>query len=111
MAKALVTGASGFIGMHLVDALVARGDEVTCLVRKSSKVERLQTLGVRLVTGDVTQPESLPDAVAGQDVVYHLAGRTMALKDRQFFEVNRRGVIHVAKACAGRETPPVMVYF
>ena len=63
-----------------------------------------------MVTGDVTQPESLPDAVAGQDVVYHLAGRTIALKDRQFFEVNRRGVIHVAKACVGRETPPVMIY-
>ena len=109
MAKVLVTGASGFIGLHLVDTLTDRGDQVTCLVRKSSKVERLQALGVRLVLGDVTHPESLPDAVAGQDVVYHLAGRTVALKGRQFYEVNRRGVIHVAKACARRQTPPVMV--
>jgi nucleoside-diphosphate-sugar epimerase len=110
MAKVLVTGASGFIGTHMVDALLARGDEVTCLVRKSSKVGRLKTLGVRLVEGDVTDAESLPAAVAGQDVVYHMAGCLFALKNRQFFEVNRRGVIHIAQACAGRPTPPVMVY-
>ena len=48
--------------------------------------------------------------MAGQQVVYHLAGRTLALKDRQFYEVNRRGVAHVARACAGQETPPVLVY-
>jgi nucleoside-diphosphate-sugar epimerase len=109
MGKALVTGATGFIGTHLVDALLARGDTVTCLVRKSSKVEHLEKLGVRLVEGDVTDPESLPAAVAGQDVVYHVAGCLFALNSKQFFEVNRRGVIHIAKACAGRETPPVMV--
>ena len=40
--------------------------------------------------------------MAGQHIVYHLAGRTLALRDRQFYEVNRRGVAHVAKACAGQ---------
>ncbi len=110
MAKVLVTGASGFIGTHLVAALMARGDDVTCLVRKSSKVEALQKLGACLVYGDVTDPASLPAAVDGQQVVYHLAGRTLALKDRQFYEVNRRGVAHVAKTCAGQSMPPVLIY-
>lgn len=110
MVKALVTGASGFIGIHLAAKLAARGDQVSCLVRKTSKVKPLESLGARLVQGDVTDPETLPAAVAGQDVVYHLAGRTMALSDRDFFEVNRRGVVHVAKACAGCQSPPVMVY-
>lgn len=110
MAKVLVTGASGFIGTHLVAALAARGDEVVCLVRKTSKVDQLQTLGARLVVGDVTAADSLPAAVAGQQIVYHLAGRTLALRDRQFYEVNRRGVAHIAKACAGQETPPVLIY-
>jgi len=110
MAKVLVTGASGFIGTHLVAALTARGDDVSCLVRRTSKVEPLQTLGAKLVYGDVTDPGCLPSAVAKQQVVYHLAGRTLVLNSRQFYEVNRRGVANVAKACAGQETPPVMVY-
>ena len=110
MAKVLVTGASGFIGTHLVAALAARGDEVTCLVRNSSKVDHLQALGVRLVFGDVTHCDSLPAAVAGQQVVYHLAGLTRTLKDRQFYEVNYRGAAHVAKACARQQTPPVLVH-
>jgi dihydroflavonol-4-reductase len=110
MAKVLVTGASGFIGTHLVAALAAQGDAVTCLVRKTSKADHLQTLGARLLLGDVTDSDSLLTAVAGHQVVYHLAGRTLALKDREFYNVNRRGVAHVAKACAGQETPPVLVY-
>lgn len=110
MTKVLVTGASGFIGTHLVAALAARGDQVACLVRKTSKVDQLQALGASLVFGDVTDPNSLPAAVAGQQVVYHLAGRTLALRNRQFYEVNRRGVAHIAKACAGQETPPVLIF-
>jgi uncharacterized protein YbjT (DUF2867 family) len=74
MARVLVTGASGFIGFHLVDAPMARGDEVTALVRTTSNVGRIQPLGVRLAYGDVTDPKSLPAAVAGHWIVYHLAG-------------------------------------
>jgi dihydroflavonol-4-reductase len=110
MTKVLLTGASGFIGHHLAIALATRGDEVTCLVRKTSHVEQLQALGVRLALGDVTDMDSLPAAVAGQQIVFHLAGRTLALRDRQFYEVNRRGAAHMAKACAGQSSPPVLVF-
>jgi nucleoside-diphosphate-sugar epimerase len=109
MAKVLVTGASGFIGSHLTSALVARGDEVTCLVQKTSKIEGLNRLGLRLVCGDVTQPESLLSAVAGQDIVYHLAGLTMALTKRRFFQVNQGGIRNMAQACAAQACPPVLV--
>ena len=109
MAKALVTGASGFIGSHLTSALVARGDEVTCLVQKTSQIEGLNRLGVRLVYGDVTQPESLMPAVAGQDIVYHLAGLTLALTKREFFRVNQGGIRNIAQACAAQVSPPVLV--
>ncbi|MCE5301896.1 MAG: NAD-dependent epimerase/dehydratase family protein [Planctomycetaceae bacterium] len=110
MSRVLVTGASGFIGMHLVAALTARGDEVACLVRKSSNVERLKPFGVRLVHGDVTNDDGLAEAIGDREVVYHLAGCTLALKNRQFYEVNRRGVVHVVKACAGCQTPPTVVF-
>ena len=110
MAKVLVTGASGFIGTHLVAALAARGDDVTCLVRKQSQVGRLQALGAKMVLGDVTDSASLPPAVAGKQIIYHLAGRVCALNRRQFLDVNRRGAACVAKACAKQQTTPVLVH-
>ena len=64
MSRVLVTGASGFIGLHLAEALVVRGDEVTALVRKTSRIDRLQAIGVALTYGDVTDRESLRAAVA-----------------------------------------------
>lgn len=109
MTKVLVTGASGFVGHHLSQALVARGDDVTCLVRKSSNVERLKPLGVTLAYGDVTDPSSLAPAVAGKAVVYHLAGRIKSLRRQQFYEVNEEGCRNVAQACAAQSSPPVLV--
>jgi nucleoside-diphosphate-sugar epimerase len=109
MANVLVTGASGFIGFHLVDALVARGDQVTALARTTSNVERIQPLGVKLVYGDVTDPESLPAAVAGHSIVYHLAGCLRALRVEQFYRVNEQGVRNICRACAEQPTPPALV--
>jgi dihydroflavonol-4-reductase len=109
MAKVLVTGASGFIGSHLVSALLARGDEVTCLVRATSLVQRLDALGARFSQGDVTQPESLSAAVRDKDVVYHLAGMTSALARRDYFRVNFEGTRNIAQACAAQPEPPVLL--
>lgn len=109
MAKVLVTGASGFIGWHVVRALVARGDDVTCFVRRTSCTERLDPLNVKLVCGDVTDPESLPEAVAGKSVVYHLAGVGSALRLEDLYRVNEHGTGNVACECARQSNPPVLV--
>ncbi len=109
MAKVLVTGASGFIGSHLAKRLAAQGEEVTCLVRKRSSVDRLRPLGVNLVFGDVTDQESLAAAISGQQTVYHLAGRTRAMRPEGFFRVNEQGVGNVAGTCAEQPNPPVLV--
>jgi dihydroflavonol-4-reductase len=109
MARILVTGASGFIGTHLVNALAARGDEVTCLVRKTSVVDRLRPLGVRLAYGEITDGESLAAAVGGQEIVFQLAGCLRALRVEQLYRVNQQGVARVARACAEQATPPVLV--
>jgi dihydroflavonol-4-reductase len=109
MAKVLVTGASGFIGTHLVAALTARGDEVSCLVRRTSRVDSLRQSGAHLVLGDVTDRSTLPAAIAGQSIVYHLAGCTQSLDARHFYWVNQRGVANVAQVCAGQTNPPVLV--
>src|SRR5205823_4142629 len=59
--------------------------------------------------GDVTEPDSLPAAVAGVDVVYNLAGLTKALRTSDQTRVNGSGVDHLAKLCAAQESPPVHV--
>lgn len=106
--KTLVTGASGFIGGHLVEALVARGDEVTCLVRRNSQRDHLPA-NVRFIEGDVTEPASLPAAIGDADVVYHLAGLTRGRNLSDLLRVNEVGVRNVAQACAERSRPPVLL--
>src|SRR4051794_23625382 len=71
--KALVTGGTGFVGAHLVRRLLARGHEVVCLVRPTSRLENLQRLPVKLAWGDLCQIETLRPATAGCHVVYHCA--------------------------------------
>ena len=51
--KVLLTGGSGFVGGQLAKALVARGDEVVAMVRRSSKVDGLKALGVRIAIADL----------------------------------------------------------
>ncbi len=71
--KALVTGATGFTGSHLVKALRQRGAEVVCLVRPSSPRSRLATESVQFVTGDIGDRAALQTAMDGVDVVFHTA--------------------------------------
>jgi nucleoside-diphosphate-sugar epimerase len=71
----LVTGATGLLGSHVAEQLVARGEHVRALVRPSSEVTFLRQLGVELVPGDLRDPASVRAAAAGVDVVYHCAAR------------------------------------
>ncbi len=70
--RAFVTGATGFLGRHLIEHLLAQGDEVTALVRTFDRARALPR-GVRTWAGDVTRPEALRAGVRGAEVVYHLA--------------------------------------
>jgi nucleoside-diphosphate-sugar epimerase len=99
--KALVTGATGFVGGHLAEALRRRGDEVTALVRSPKKAERLANLGVRVLAGDLGDPTSLARAVAGHAVVFHVAGLVAARSESEFMRGNRDGTARVLAAAAG----------
>jgi nucleoside-diphosphate-sugar epimerase len=109
MAKVLVTGASGFIGTCLTEMLRRRGDEVRCLVRKTSRVERLRELGAGLVYGDITDLDSVRAALPGIEFVYHLAGCIMAVRSETFRRVNHGGATNIGRACAEQSRPPVLV--
>jgi nucleoside-diphosphate-sugar epimerase len=71
----LVTGATGLLGSHVAERLVARGERVRALVRPGGDVGFLRGLGVELLEGDLGEGESLDPAVAGASVVYHCAAR------------------------------------
>lgn len=72
--RALVTGATGFVGAELARLLVTRGFRVRALCRPATPPTRLEGLDVERVPGDVTEPASLAAALRGVDVVFHVAG-------------------------------------
>jgi nucleoside-diphosphate-sugar epimerase len=71
--KYFVTGATGFIGGHLMPKLIARGDQVTCLVRNPDKATGLAKQGVTLVKGDISDRTVMREAMRGVDGVFHIA--------------------------------------
>ncbi len=96
--RTLITGANGFLGAWLARALVARGDDVRCLVRPASDVSALEGIAVKIVAGDVTQPASLGPAMEGVHTVFHLAGIRRGATRDDFMKVNAEGTRHVGEA-------------
>jgi nucleoside-diphosphate-sugar epimerase len=96
--RTLVTGATGFVGSHLAEALRRRGDDITVLARSPGKAAALAPLGVRVVAGDLHAREALAQAVAGQDVVYHVAGVIAARNEADFMAANRDGTRNLVEA-------------
>lgn len=94
----LLTGATGFVGSHLAEALVARGARVRALVRESSEVGPLRRLGIETVSGSLRDETSLRRAVAGAHTVFHLAAATRALDPSTFHAINAEGTAHLVAA-------------
>ena len=72
--KAFITGINGFIGSNLATRLIAEGQEVSGLVRKTSDLSFLEGLKVKLFFGDLSNKPLLDKATQGIDIVYHVAG-------------------------------------
>ncbi len=98
----LVTGATGFIGSHVVRALIRRGDVVRCLVRPDSSRVALDGLSVDLVEGDLTRPATLRPAVRGVRTVFHCAAdyRFGAHLADTIFRTNVEGTRAILEAAA-----------
>ncbi|MCD6116187.1 NAD-dependent epimerase/dehydratase family protein [bacterium] len=102
MIKVFVTGATGFTGGHLARALNKKGYQVRCLVRSKEKGAGLESLGMELAVGDLTDKKSLVPALNGIDIVYHIAAvyREQNIPRKRFWEVNVEGTKNLLEASA-----------
>jgi UDP-glucose 4-epimerase len=110
MMRVLVTGGAGFIGSHLCEALVARGDEVVALDDLSTGSAANVPVDVELVTGSVADAEQVRTAVGrGFDAVLHVAGQASIFRsfDRpeRDLEINVVGTLNVLEACIAAAVP------
>lgn len=94
----LVTGASGFVGRHLIERLRKAGISVRAQVRTLSKMQKLKDLGAEVVPGDISDPAALEAVAAGCDRVIHLVGIIQEGKGFTFRSIHVEGTRNVLAA-------------
>lgn len=105
-----VTGATGFVGAHLVRALVERGDRVVALSRTDSDRSLTSDLGVDWVVGDLLEPESYSSHLEGCQTVFHCAAdyRLFSRNTKPMYRTNVDGTRSILEACRRYEVPKVV---
>ena len=98
----LVTGATGFIGSHLVELLLSKGHTVRVLLRKTSSLEWLKGLPIEMFYGDLFDMGAMEKAVAGVDYVYHSAGLTKAKTPEEYYRANQEGTRNLLQAALSK---------
>lgn len=98
--RAIVTGGAGFIGSHLIEELVRRGDDVVCVERPGASRRWVEGLDLTWAECGVHDESALAQVFRGGDVVFHLAGLTEARSTAEFQTVNTEGTEHVLRAAA-----------
>lgn len=100
MSAILVTGGTGFVGAHIVRALMERGETPRCLVRPNSNRGNLDGLRVEVVLGDLRDPASLERALTGVHTLYHCAAdyRLYAADPQEIYKANVEGTRNILRA-------------
>jgi dihydroflavonol-4-reductase len=108
--KVLVTGATGFVGSHLTEALAAAGHTVRALVRPGARADRLAAAGVETFVGELTKEADVVNATAGCERVYHLAAAFRNVKhcDQIYWDVNVGGTLNVLAAARAHQCERVI---
>ncbi|HOP07697.1 MAG TPA: SDR family NAD(P)-dependent oxidoreductase [candidate division Zixibacteria bacterium] len=94
----LITGANGFVGSRLCRRFLKEGFHVIAGVRRSSDISSLENLKVEYRYGDVNDPGSLDDLVAGVEYIVHNAGVVKAKREQTFFDINETGTRNLMEA-------------
>jgi NAD+-dependent farnesol dehydrogenase len=107
----LVTGATGFIGKNLVQALIKKGDQVRVLYRNAAKTADLQISGVSFYKGDITDKRSLEEAMQSCTYVFHLAAyaKVWSREADTYEKINVQGTINVLEAAIACGIKKVLV--
>lgn len=95
--SALITGATGFVGSHLVERLSSSGWQLRALVRPGSDTALLERLGVERTVGELADPDAIARGAAGVDTVFHLAALTAAPGEAAYLRTNAEGTSAVAE--------------
>lgn len=115
--KILVTGATGFVGKHLVPKLLENGFDVTCLVRSKEKAYELKKdFNVEIIIGDITKVETLKGLSDGIDYVVHLAamGHVSSVTEESFnhfVSINEEGTENLVSEFAGSTQLKKFIHF
>jgi dihydroflavonol-4-reductase len=100
--KVFVTGATGFVGSHLVDRLLERNRAVRCLVRPTSNTRYLKHPNIETSYGGLDDSTDWDEALADVDTIYHVAGVTFARRPKDYFAANHKGTETVLAAALKR---------
>src|SRR5215469_15853992 len=97
---AFVTGATGFLGSHVARALADQGADLRVLVRKTSNLKNLEGLRAETAVGDLRDPASLEQAVAGCEAVFHVAAdyRLWVRDPKEMYKSNVEGTRAILEA-------------
>jgi nucleoside-diphosphate-sugar epimerase len=105
----LVTGGTGFVGSHVVDALLDAGWQVRCTVRATSNLRWMEGKDVELVVADMRDAAGVKRAVEGIDALFHCAGLTRGSRD-ELFAANEAGTRTLLDACSRNSRGVRFVY-
>ena len=105
--KILITGATGFIGRHLTTAL-SKTYPIKCLARKTSDISYLRDLNVEITIGDLLDKDSLPPALYGIDLIYHLAGEVYSRHKTDYYKGNVLATKNLLEACRNKNVKRII---
>jgi UDP-glucose 4-epimerase len=111
--KVLITGASGFVGFHLIEAALAKGLDVYAAIRKSSDIKHLSSHKINYTYLDFTSIESLTKELKEKkyDFIIHAAGTTKAKNEEEYNKVNAQYTVNLAKASVASGIPLKKIVF
>jgi len=98
--RALVTGASGFIGSHLVEALLSEDFRVSCLIKENEPITWINPERVDIFYGDIARKDSLDPIFKNRfDYIFHLAGLMNARNPEDYYKINFEGTKNILDLC------------